>query len=109
MNVTFLDCTNIWYQVSVSLPWEEVTRKISPLIRNAWTIWPACALGCFLSVPVEERVFVASCVWFGWNVFSGFFCANAGVYSGLISRGKSIIEQVLHRGSMLERQNIIVC
>lgn len=69
MNSVFLVCTNAVRLSSPSLALEEVNRRIWPLIRSAWKIWPACALVNFLWVPVESRVLVASCVGFGWNVF----------------------------------------
>ncbi|OJJ08779.1 hypothetical protein ASPVEDRAFT_89989 [Aspergillus versicolor CBS 583.65] len=72
MNVIFLVCTNAVRPSSASLV-AEVNGKIWPLIRNAWKVWPACALVNFLCVPVESRVLVASCVGFGWNVFLALF------------------------------------
>ncbi|KAL2844344.1 hypothetical protein BJY01DRAFT_248173 [Aspergillus pseudoustus] len=71
MNTIFLICTNAVVHVSShpALIFAEVNTRIWTLIRNAWKIWPACALINFLWVPVESRVLVASCVGFGWNIF----------------------------------------
>ncbi|CEL04965.1 hypothetical protein ASPCAL06087 [Aspergillus calidoustus] len=71
MNTIFLICTNpvVHFSTRPALILAEVNARIWTLIRNAWKIWPACALGNFLWVPVESRVLVASCVGFGWNIF----------------------------------------
>ncbi|KNG83832.1 peroxisomal membrane protein 2, pxmp2 [Aspergillus nomiae NRRL 13137] len=73
MNTIFLVCTNFTRLTSASVLLAEVNRKVWPLIVNAWKVWPACSLCNFLWVPVESRVFVASCVGFGWNIFLAFF------------------------------------
>lgn len=73
MNTVFLVCTSAVRLSNTSQVVAEVNRRIWPLIRNAWKIWPACALVNFLWVPVESRVLVASCVGFGWNVFLALF------------------------------------
>ncbi|KAL4875843.1 hypothetical protein BJY04DRAFT_200916 [Aspergillus karnatakaensis] len=69
MNTVFLVSTHAIRLSDLRLVIMEVNRKIWPLIRKAWKIWPACALINFLWVPVESRVLVASCVGFGWNIF----------------------------------------
>ncbi|SPO07387.1 related to glomerulosclerosis protein Mpv17 [Cephalotrichum gorgonifer] len=72
MNTTFLICTNALRLRSASLVLQVVREKIWIVIRAAWKLWPWVSICNFLWVPAEQRVLVASCVGFGWNIFLTF-------------------------------------